>query len=143
MRKVLLQRFQTTVKQTLGILFFIKGDGQLFVCKTLELPWLNNQRNISCIPPGIYTCEWNYSPKFQKETYEIRNVPDRTGIRIHSANFYYSLLGCIALGDAHKDINADGQKDVIHSGDTLKLFEQEMNQESFQLEIRADYNSIV
>jgi hypothetical protein len=35
------------------------------------------------------------------------------------------LRGCICVGDAHKDINADGQLDVIHSGDTITAFEKE------------------
>ncbi len=46
---------------TNGILFY-NGDE---ICKTIELPWLENQRRISCIPEGTYVIKKRYSPKFK------------------------------------------------------------------------------
>lgn len=68
------------------------------VCYSLELPWKDNQRNISCIPKGVYPIEITYSPRFRTMLPEIRNVKNRSGIRIHSANLTSELEGCIAPG---------------------------------------------
>ena len=141
MKQVLLKRFSDDTKQTLGTLSFLKNDGQLFVCKTLELPWKDNQSNISCIPSGTYTCKYTRSNRLSAKkgtdifTYEVLNVPDRGGIRFHSANFFFQLLGCIALGDALKDINAGNEQDAIHSGATIASFEDQLQKQDFTLVI--------
>lgn len=134
--KVILSRFISNDKETLGTLNVII-DGRIeFICKTLELPDANNAPQVSCIPKGKYNVVWSLSPSFKKYTYEVLNVPNRKGIRIHSANYYHQLLGCIALGDVHKDINADDQLDVIHSGATLAQFEKLLEYKSFILVIK-------
>lgn len=74
---------------------FTKLD-KIFDCFTIELDWKNNQRNISCIPKGRYIVTKHNSPKF-KRTLLINNVPNRSGILIHSANRAITeLQGCIA-----------------------------------------------
>jgi len=79
----------------------------------------NNQEEISCILDGTYICKWTYSPKLSIEhgkpfyTYEVMTVLNRSGIRFHSANYFFQLLGCIALGDAHKDIYANQRRRPI------------------------------
>jgi len=142
MKDVYLIRHISDLKQTLGVLVTTQGV-ELFVCKTLELAWNNNQNNISCIPDGTYVCIWTRSNRLSTlantdvYTYEITNVLNRSGIRIHSANYFYQLLGCIALGDAHKDINADGELDTIHSGDTINAFNTLLNKQKFNLIIKT------
>lgn len=135
MNTVSAKRLSDNTIQTLGIFTYIKPDSSIFVCKSLELPWKDNAPKISCIPTGVYECKYTFSPHMNKFTYEILNVPERAGIRIHAANSYTQLLGCIALGNALKDINLDGQQDVIHSGDTILQFEQLMNHNNFILNI--------
>ncbi len=66
------------------------------VCYTIELPWRNNRRGLSCIPGGRYGLEARYSPRF-KDHLQVENVPGRTLILIHPANDALSQLkGCIA-----------------------------------------------
>jgi hypothetical protein len=66
------------------------------VCYTIELPWLENQRRISCIPEGSYILQQRYSPKFKWHLH-LMNVPGRDLILIHPANdANKELLGCIA-----------------------------------------------
>ncbi|NGY37261.1 hypothetical protein FQU23_007000 [Flavobacterium sp. XN-5] len=66
------------------------------VCYTIELPWLENQRRISCIPEGEYVLQKRFSPKFQWHLH-LKNVPGRDFILIHPANdAKKELLGCIA-----------------------------------------------
>lgn len=66
------------------------------VCLTLELPWVYNQRQISCIPEGRYTMTKRYSDRF-KEHLQIEKVPNRSLILFHPANnAQRELKGCIA-----------------------------------------------
>ncbi|HLW08264.1 MAG TPA: DUF5675 family protein [Marinilabiliaceae bacterium] len=77
---------------TNGILF----HKRLFMCFCIELPWIVNKRNISCIPDGTYEMESFYSPKFGHHL-RIKNVPERLGILMHPANdALKELRGCIA-----------------------------------------------
>lgn len=126
---------KATKKQTTGILT-ASNAGASFACKTVERPWLNNANSISCIPTGTYQVKWTFSPKFMKYTYQVMDVPNRSGIRVHSANFYSQLEGCIALGDALVDINADGELDTINSKKTIALFENFMQKKPFTLIIK-------
>jgi hypothetical protein len=69
--------------------------GQL-VCHTIELPWLNNQRNVSCIPEGRYKLQKRFVEKFQWHLL-VQKVPNRQWILIHPANnALKQLRGCIS-----------------------------------------------
>ena len=87
---------------------------------TLELPWLDNQRNISCIPAaGGYVGRKHKSPA-NGDCIAIDNVKDRTYIQIHAANYVRQLAGCIAVGDSICYIDRDGVPDVSNSKNSLK-----------------------
>lgn len=95
MNRAILMRYKYLDSCTVGILF---ANGQTF--HTLERPWLNNARNASCIPTGIYPLTYmkrSGSGKY-KNVYWLRNVPDRSGILIHNGNIVKHTLGCILIG---------------------------------------------
>jgi len=71
---------------------------------TLELPWHDNQKNISCIPPGNYKVLWGYSEHLGGEQLELQNVPNRLGIFIHTGNVPDDILGCILIGLSYGEI---------------------------------------
>ncbi len=65
-------------------------------CYTIELPWKENRKCISCIPEGSYRLKKRYSPRFQ-EHLQVMGVPGRTLILLHPANDAMNQLqGCIA-----------------------------------------------
>ncbi len=130
-REVVITRQDDSDKVTPGTLSF-----GAWSCKTLELPDKGNASKISCIPKGVYVCEYTFSPSFQKFTYEIKDVPNRAGIRIHSGNYTRQILGCILLGQSHTDIDKDGIMDVTGSALTISQFEKLMNKEKFTLKIQ-------
>lgn len=136
MKSVQVTRFYGNEKQMLGVISVIENGKLIWFAKTLELAWKNNEPKISCIPEGVYNCKFTYSPAFNKFLYEIISVPNRAGIRIHSANYYKQLLGCVALGNSLKDLNMDGEMDTIHSGNTVLDFEKLMNEKEFLLTIK-------
>lgn len=66
------------------------------VCYTIELPWLENQRRISCIPEGEYLLHKRYSKKYGWHI-QLKNVTNRDLILFHPANdAKKELQGCIA-----------------------------------------------
>jgi len=114
-------------KQTLGYLYIIDNEEILFSCNTLELPWRDNQSNISCVPIGEYKCVLEYSDRFERDLWELKDVPNRSECKFHSANYFKQLNGCIALGDSFKDIDGDGYKDVTNSVETMRKFHNILN----------------
>lgn len=82
--------------------------------KTVELPWRENERRISCIPEGVYEVVPRFSRRHNHH-FHVLNVPNRSLILFHVANFVQELEGCIAPGLHHSDIDADGIVDVVHS----------------------------
>lgn len=139
-RKAHLTREHSTEKETLGVFSTLNGS-QLWVAKSLELPWLKNIHNESCIPAGIYLCRFTRSNRMSLKaghdvfTYEILNVPNRAGIRIHSASFFHDLLGCVSLGNAAQDIDGDGELDLTGSRDAVAKLVSIMEQQDFTLYI--------
>jgi hypothetical protein len=74
-----------------GILEIHSKNNGIFYFSTVE----NNDKKIQ---EGTYTIGYTPSNKFGRETLQILRVPNRYGIRIHSANRGIELEGCIAVG---------------------------------------------
>ena len=67
-----------------------------FLCHTIELPWRNNKRNISCIPEGKYEIAPRFSKRFSHHLI-LKCVKNRSYILFHPANdAQKELEGCIA-----------------------------------------------
>lgn len=88
---VTLERYAYMPSVTLGRLQIGTFD-----CYTLERPWMQNEPFESCIPEGFYIATRKHS-QTHGLTYEI-DVPGRTHILFHPANWVYQLKGCIAPG---------------------------------------------
>lgn len=82
MRRLTIRRALTDEQGTVSVVFV----GDEFFGYALELPWRWNAREISCIPAGEYRMVYSLSPRLKIRTYEILDVPNRSGIRIHSGN---------------------------------------------------------
>ncbi|WP_417366884.1 DUF5675 family protein [Flavobacterium beibuense] len=122
-------------KQTLGrLVLYDREMNKVFECKTLELPWKNNERQKSCIPSGLYNITLRTSPKYGRH-FLVNNVKGRDAILIHAGNYYTDILGCILVGKDFRDINGDGLKDVTSSKTTLKQL-LELAPNGFKLSIR-------
>ncbi|SEM17911.1 hypothetical protein SAMN05216436_102146 [bacterium A37T11] len=66
------------------------------VCETIELPWRNNKRQVSCIPEGRYRLVRKMHYK-NGEQLAVQNVPGREAILLHPGNIAFrDLQGCIA-----------------------------------------------
>jgi hypothetical protein len=66
------------------------------ICSSIELPWRNNQHQISCIPEGRYELTKRYSQRFGNHLL-VNNVVNRDYILIHAYNdALKESKGCIA-----------------------------------------------
>ena len=86
-------RFGSFKDRTVGRLTY--NDEHFY---TVEKPWADNQKNISCIPTCYYKLVRVDSPKFGENTWEIADVTGRSHILIHVANTSVDVIGCIGLG---------------------------------------------
>lgn len=77
-------------KKTEDALFGKVTIGGEDVCFSME-------RTVVAIPEGVYPCCKRYSPHNARTVIGI-DVPNRTDIEIHPANYPSQLEGCIAVG---------------------------------------------
>ena len=120
--RALLIRLEDDGKQTLGELRIYEGTELLFYCKTLELPYRDNKKNVSCIPKGSYlvTKRMDLRSKFKYEHLHIKHVVNRKYILIHVGNFFDDIEGCVLVGAGFYDIDKDGLRDVYSSTVTFE-----------------------
>jgi len=134
--RVILRRGPSTDDGSFGIL---EVCGKKFF--TGELPWRDNLSDLSCIPGGTYLCTVTHSGRFNRDLYELKDVPGRFAVRIHPANFCGNvsrgkrteLNGCIALG-LHEGV-MEGQKVVSSSKIAVQEFMDMLGNQDFELEI--------
>lgn len=81
---------------TNGVLRQAQDGKYNIVCYTIELPWLDNKSQVSCIPEGRYELKKRYSQHHGWHL-QLVKVKNRDLILIHAANAAIKeLKGCIA-----------------------------------------------
>lgn len=81
------------ISPTYGVL--LKDD--VPQCVTLELPWLLNVPDKSCIPAGIYQVIPHNTPD-HANVWEVTGVPSRSEVLIHQGNTTADTKGCVLAG---------------------------------------------
>jgi len=119
---VILQRYKGDNNQTTGALSVIISGWPVFVAPCLERGFRDNKRNVSNVPAGIYRLVYEYSPRFKRYLWELKDVPGRSECKVHSANYWFQLNGCISPGAYLRDLNGDGYYDVAASKTALANF---------------------
>ena len=98
---LLIIRDTFTKESTIGELF-LNGER---MCDTLELPWKDNQKNISCIPEGVYKVRLRLARESATRDYLhllIEDVPNRKWVLVHRGNYASDSRGCVLVGFASK-----------------------------------------
>jgi len=109
---ILIIRKTFTDKSTIGELFL---NGKK-LCDTLELPYRDNERRISCIPAGEYKARLRYPRESGSRDYLhilVKDVPNRDYILFHRGNTAKDSRGCILVG-------LKSQQDIVYNS-TLAL----------------------
>ena len=94
---LLIIRNTFTEVSTIGKLY-LNGE---WLCDTLENPYLDNQRNISCIPEGEYTVRLRTAGESGSKNYLhllVKDVPNRDLILFHIGNKSSDTRGCVLVG---------------------------------------------
>ena len=97
MINLLLIRDTFSKESTIGELF-LNGER---ICDTLENSWQDNQRNVSCIPEGVYPVRLRLPRESGTRDYIhllVKEVKDRDYILIHIGNTAKDTSGCILVG---------------------------------------------
>ena len=71
------------------------------MCDTLELPYKDNQRSVSCIPAGQYKVRLRTEKESGSRNYLhllVQDVPNRDFILFHRGNSAKDTSGCILVG---------------------------------------------
>ena len=98
-------------------------------CDTLELPYLDNQRRISCIPEGEYPVRIRLPRESATRDYMhllVKDVPNRDYILFHIGNFPKNTKGCILVGQSRKQDRVNNStlamdllmKEIVNLGGT-------------------------
>ena len=98
---LLIIRDTFTKESTIGKLFI---NGESF-CDTLENPYINNERNISCIPEGQYKVRLRLPRESATRDYLhllVQDVPNRSYILFHIGNTANDTSGCILVGNGRQ-----------------------------------------
>lgn len=118
--------------ETLGSIY---GPDQALICKTMELPWRNNESNVSCIPEGDYVIKkMDARPGRDYGHFRFYTVAGRgknkelgmSTILIHRITYVKDLKGCIGVGGRFIDLNKDGVPDIADSGKKLEWMYQNL-----------------
>ena len=93
--------------------------GEDFICETIERS--KTDKDFPCIPEGWYIAKRYNSPANKRIVWQLEDVPNRTNIQLHIANWPSELKGCIAPG---KEIgsNHNGEPGVLKSGIAFEEF---------------------
>jgi hypothetical protein len=92
--QIVIRRKHSFAESIIGELY-VNGA---FLCHTLELAWLWNAKNKSCVPPGEYRAYLRFDHK-DKWRIELLNVPgNRQNVQIHIGNYPKDVLGCVLVG---------------------------------------------
>lgn len=108
--KLKLKRIALKPTYTIGKLYI----DDVYFCDTLEDTVRDKNKNgkfdageykiygQTAIPYGKYEIKWTYSPRFKRYMPLLMNVPQFSGVRIHSGNTAKDTLGCILVGENSK-----------------------------------------
>lgn len=83
----------------------------IFQVLTIERP---NTGENSCIEEGWYIAEKYYSPANKCIVWLLKDIPGRSMIEFHIANWPHQLLGCISPGEM-KQTAPNGEPGVMQS----------------------------
>ena len=114
---------------------YINGS---FQCYTIELPWLNNEPRVSCIPEGEYYVDKRYSLHLGRHLL-VTHVPGRDLILVHAANdAILELKGCIAPVTSLLQTPGNGLQSKLALSKIYALIIPAFGRETIMLTIKKD-----
>ncbi len=115
----ILERDTYTSQSTMGTLYHdVNRNGIVdredkILAQTLELPYRNNQTDISSIPTGTYQVKPRISKKFKRH-FEIKDVSKRTDVLFHTGNYSKDTKGCVIVGSRRKRNKVENSRNTMN-----------------------------
>ena len=148
-----LKRIESNSFGTFGVLIDRRPVLGIPFALTVEPPWRDNKKYVSCIPSGSYMCRSVDSPRFG-HTWEVTEVSGRTHILFHKGNrgapssestsqinnrrYSADTQGCILVGEEF-GILQGGQPGILSSARGFSDFLKRANREQeFRLVITEE-----
>ena len=128
-RKAIQQRFHYSDFVTLSWLTIWNGARFAIV----ERPWMDNKAGVSCIPIGTYICEPSRYNRGGYDAVEISNVPGRSLIKQHIANYPWDVEGCQGINTRFGCLK--GQPCGVASTPAFGRLMELVNDKPYQLQI--------
>lgn len=147
MKLLTLIRDDTGDEGTFSVGTLTDGDTKLDAWNWIELPWRDNEPDMSCIPPGIYRARIKHSDHFKRDVYLLEGVPDRSFVEMHPANWagdtslglYSDLRGCAAPGIARGELTpprrTSPQRAILQSNRAFEQFMRACGGEDIEMQI--------
>lgn len=95
---------------TLGELFI---DDKHFCYTCEDAVRTKKIKRETAIPAGVYEVTLTWSNRFQKVLPLLNDVPEFTGVRIHSGNTKEDTEGCILVGLGRTSIGVSASRDAM------------------------------
>ena len=129
--KIVITRQASSPSGTPGELQVTNPQGETFACKTLELPWKDNQSGISCIMADSYPATIWHSAHLDCDVLRLTDKHGRKDCLIHCGNFAGDVSqgletqvhGCTLVGSSYGTLTNDegkSQTAILNSRVTLK-----------------------
>ena len=109
------QLILTRITSPLGVTF-----GRLEIGGPVYKIYATLEPSPPIIPAGHFPLKFEYSRKFGRELWELKNVPGHTELKIHHGNTHLDTEGCILLGLKHSWLG--GLPAVLSSRRALESF---------------------
>lgn len=118
--KAILYRFADTPFGVFGVLDLFDALGKhVLRLPTAEDDWLDNRKEVSCIPAATYVVKRDVWHKMKIPAFHITGVPNRDRILIHFGNTEEDVKGCVIVGLKHAALEVPDE-DAPGSPKTLK-----------------------
>lgn len=98
MKRLILQRIADDGNTTFGVFTYNNSP----ICLSIENTWKQNRPYVSCVPPGLYTCNRLNTSKARGPTFrlDMSLMNSLTGIKrtacdMHPGNTYTDTEGCL------------------------------------------------
>lgn len=119
--KITLKRYEFKDTYTVGHLYI----DDVYFCYTLEDKVREGEKvnGQTAIPVGTYNVIIDVSTRFGKQLPHVLNVPNFTGVRIHTGNTSKDTEGCILLGKTY-----DGKDFIGNSKAAFDVFFDKLKQ---------------
>jgi hypothetical protein len=127
---ITITRSHSNPSGTPGDLVVTNAAGETFTCRTLELPWRNNEPGVSCIMEDSYRATLWRSEHLDCDVLRLEDKHGRQNCLIHCGNFAGDVTdgmetqvqGCTLVGDRYGSlVNDDGSSQVAILDSRLTL----------------------